>query len=171
MKLIKTCKCKIQTSPEEREILLETLNKFACACNDILKIARETKTFNQYRLHHKTYHLIKDRYNLQANLVVRAIARVAQKRKRRPKSFKANSIDLDMRTFTLIFRPKELIERVSISTIKGRLKLNLLLGNYQRHLLKGQNPKMATLVYQKSKKVFYINFTLEKEVMVGKEEN
>ena len=167
----KTCKCKLQTSQIERDILIETLNKFACACNDILKIARETKTFNQYRLHHKTYHLIKDRYKLQANLVVRAIARVAKKRRKRPKSFKANSIDLDMRTFNLIFKPKELIEKVSVSTIKGRLKFNLVLGNYQRMLLEGQRPKMATLVYQKNKKVFYIHFNLEKEVITPRGSN
>jgi len=152
MKLVKSIKCKLQVNPEERNILLETINAFACACNDILKIAREKKVFNQYRLHHLTYHLIKDRYKLQANLVVRAIARVAQKRKRRPKSFKARSFDLDMRTFRFVERE----EMISLSTIKGRLKIKLLLGNYQRGILKGQKPKMATLIYQKSKKVFYI---------------
>ena len=160
MKLVKSIKCRLLVNQEEREALRQTINAFSQACNDILAIAREKKDFNQYRLHHLTYRLIKDRYHLQANLVVRAIARVAQKRKRRPKFFKARSVDLDMRTFKFI----EKKEMVSLSTIKGRMKFKLSLSNYHRGILAGQNPKSATLFYQKSKKTFYINFVLEKEV-------
>jgi IS605 OrfB family transposase len=167
MKLVKSIKCRLQVNQTERETLLQTINAFAQACNDILAIAREKKDFNQYRLHHLTYHLIKDRYHLQANLVIRAIARVAQKRKKRPKSFKARSFNLDIRTFRFVERK----ETVSLSTINGRLKLKLSLSNYHRAILTGQNPKSATLFYQKSKKVFYICFVLEKEVVTPRGSN
>lgn len=160
MKLVKTVKCKLEVDKEEREGILETINRFTQACNDALSIAREKKIWNGYKLHHLCYYSLKEKYRLTANYVVRAIARVCAKKKRRPKIFKACSLDLDKDLFRFI----EKKESVSLATVNGRLKLKLDIGNYQRALLKGQKPASATLVYKKSKKEFYINFILKKAV-------
>jgi len=160
MKLVKTVKCKLEVNREEKQIILETISRFAQTCNDILSIAKEKKIWNGYRLHHLCYYPLKEKYELTANYVVRAIARVCAKRRRRPKSFKAHSLDLDKDLFRFI----EKKESISLATVNGRLKLRLKIGNYQRALLKRQQPTAATLIYQKSKKVFYISFVLEKEV-------
>ena len=101
---------------------------------------------------------------MPANLVIRAIARVAEsaKGKKPPKQYKPTSIAYDQRTFCFI-EPKE---EISISTHTERLHIKLRLGNFQRGLLAGQKPTSATLSYKRSKKAFYINIVLEKEVVV-----
>lgn len=164
MKLIKTVKCKLQVDTETADILRETLSRFAKCCNDILAISKEYKTSNKVKLQHLCYYNLKAKYQLQANLIIRAIARVATalKGKRPPKQFRPTSMSLDARTFNFI-EPKE---EISISTHAGRKHIKLAIGNFQRGLLKGQKPKAATLSYNRNKKVFYINITLEKEVIV-----
>lgn len=164
MKLIKTVKCKLQVDKDMADILRETLNRFAECCNDIRVIAEENGTTNKVELQHLCYHELKAKYQLQANLIIRAIARVATalKGKRPSKVFRPTSMDLDARTFSFIERKEE----ISISTYAGRKHIKLALGNFQRGLLKGQKPKAATLSYNRNKKVFYINICLETEVIV-----
>ena len=163
MKVVKTVKCKLEVDRKQQGILEETLNRFACACNDILKVSIENDTTNKVRLQHLCYKEIKKKYSLPANLVIRAIARVAVKRKGRKKAkfFKATSLDLDQRVFS--FKEKDMT--VSISSHAGRLKgIKLSIGNYQLGLLRGQKPTSATLVYNKRKKWFYIHIVLERSV-------
>jgi putative transposase len=165
MKTVKTVKCKLQVNNEQRAILLETLNRFASACNDVLQVSLDNKTTNKVKLQHLCYYEIKERYGLHANLVIRAIARVAEasKKKRKqskPRKFKPTSMTLDARTFSFI----EKREEVSISTINGRLKLKLDIGNFQRGLLAEQKPTSATLCYNKRTKDFYINIVVNREV-------
>lgn len=162
MKLIKTVKCKLEVNNLETKAILETMSRFTQACNDALAIAKERKTWNKYKLQHLCYHQLKERYNLTANYIIRAIARVCMKRKRKPKIFKSGFLDLDKHLFRFIEKKEE----ISLSTIQGRMKIKLALGNFQRGLLKNQKPTSAMLFYQKSKKVFYINFVLEKEIKV-----
>ncbi len=165
MKTVKTVKCKLQVNSEQTAALFETMKRFALACNDILQISLENKTTNKVRLQHLCYYQIKERYNLHANLVIRAIARVAEafkkKRKRsKPCKFKPTSMNLDARTFSFI----EKREEISISTIHGRLKLRLAIGNFQRGLLAGQKPLSAVLCYNNRTKNFYIHIVINREV-------
>lgn len=164
MKLIKTVKCKLQVDKEFAPILKETLKRFTDCCNDILAISKEHKVTNRYKLHNLCYHDMKAKYQLQANHVICAIARAstAQQGKRLPKRFKPTSMSLDARTFRYIEKKQE----VSISTHAGRKHIKLAIGNFQLGLLKGQDPKAATLSYNRNKKAFYINIVLEKEVTV-----
>ncbi|MGI9951375.1 transposase [Moorellaceae bacterium AZ2] len=165
MKLVKTVKCKLQVDNEQAAILLETLQRFANACNDILRVSQENRTTNKVKLQHLCYRRIKEKYGLQANLVIRAIARVAEaaKKKRKlskPRKFKPTSMSLDQRTFSFNEKRWE----VSVSTVGGRLKLPLAIGNFQRGLLAGQKPTSATLCYNKRTKEFYINIVVNREV-------
>ncbi|MGB9660541.1 MAG: zinc ribbon domain-containing protein [Moorellaceae bacterium] len=105
MKLVKTIRCKLQVDNKQVAILLETLQRFANACNDILPISQENHTINKVKLQHLCYRVIKEKYGLQANLVIRAIARVSEavKKKRKlskPRKFKPTSMSLDQRTFS-----------------------------------------------------------------------
>lgn len=164
MKLIKTVKCKLEVDKELADVLRETLNRFAECCNDIRVISKKHKTTNKVKLQHLCYYDLKAKYQLQANLIIRAIARVAAalKGKRPPKVFRPTSMSLDARTFSFIEKKEE----ISIATHAGRKHIKLAIGNFQRGLLKGQKPKAATLSYNRNKKVFYINLVLEEEVTV-----
>ena len=163
--LVKTVQCKLNTTSEQAEALKATFQSFAGACNCVLKVTKKNKTTNKVKLQHLCYRELKGKYGLTANLAIRAIARVAEasKRKlRKVKEFKPVSVTYDQRIFNYI--PAK--EMVSLSTVKGKIKIPLVLGNYQRRLLKGQKPTSATLVYRKSKrqKGFYINTILSKPV-------
>ena len=165
MNLVKTVRCKLKTNTEQAEALLETLRRFADACNDVLRVSQENRTTNKIKLQHLCYRTIKEKYGLQANLVIRAIARVAEaaKKKRKlskPKEFRSTSISLDQRTFSFNEKRWE----VSVSTVSGRLKLPLDIGDFQRRLLLGQKPTSATLCYNKQPREFYINIVVNREV-------
>ena len=128
-------------------------------------VSQETRTTNKVKLQHLCYRTIKERYGLQANLVIRAIARVAEATKRgrklfKSKKFKPTSMSLDQRTFSFNEKRWE----VSISTVAGRMKFPLAIGNFQRELLTGQKPTSATLCYNKQTKAFSINIVVSREV-------
>jgi len=161
MKLIKTVVCKLKVSSEQAEALDATLKAFAYACNYVLDKAKELKTGNKFKLQQACYYDLKAKFRLTANLAVRAIARASdayKARKDKVKGFKPNSVSYDQRIFRFI-EPKEM---VSLSTVKGRIKVPLAIGNYQRHLLKGQKPTHAYLVRRGGD--FYINIILSTPV-------
>ncbi len=165
MDLVKTVKCKLQVSTEDRVALSETLLRYSQACNDALEVALEHQITSPYTLHRRLYYTLKERYGLTANYVVRCFARVvgavkAGRRKgRRPRLFRPTSADLDKDLFRLLeYRNGEFW--VSLATTHGRRKIRLHIGNYQRHLLAGQKPTSATLSYNSRRKKFYINIVL-----------
>ncbi len=155
----KTVACKMIPTRAQKEALRDTLNVFANACNLVLEVANQTGKRRAFDIHHECYYSVKEKTGLMASYVVRAIARVAQSfgKKKPPTEFHPTSLDLDRNLIRFIPRN----ETVSISTIQGRQKIKLQLGNYQRHLLKGQLPTAGMLVYKKKTKDFYLHFVIE----------
>ena len=155
----KTVAVKLRPTPEQAKALKATLSAFAVACNQALKVAQDNQVKRAYDIHHLCYYIIKATTGLTANYVIRAIARVAASfgKKRPPKDFKPTSLDLDKDLIRFI----PFNETVSIATLQGRMKIKLQLGNYQRHLLKGQKPTAGTLVYDKKKKTYHIHFVID----------
>lgn len=156
---ILTVKCKIDPSREQTETLERTLVAFSDACNLALEEGRESKTSSTMRIHHFAYYKIRKQFLLPANLAVRAIARASGilKVKGRINSIvKPSSIDLDQRIFS--FHEKEGV--VGVTAIDGRIKIPLLLGDYQRNLLSGKNPTSAVLGKTR-KGQWYINIQVK----------
>lgn len=123
-------RCKIQPTASQAESLSRTVDAFTAACNYVLRVAREADTFNKFALQKATYADIRAEFGLSANLAVRAIARVGKRKGKRTGGFKATSVDYDQRILSL----KD--EVLSLTTVDGRLKMPLAIGNYQRHLLR-----------------------------------
>lgn len=144
----RTIRCKMAPTAPMIEALDRTCETFAWACNAILAVALAEGVSNNVKLHRLVYAQIRADYGLSANLVVRAIRRVsaaihsAKKRKRTPKEFRPTSIDYDAR----IFDYREQDETVSLTTMRGRLHVPLVLGGYQREALRGKKPTAATVV-------------------------
>jgi putative transposase len=155
----KTVAAKLIPCKTQAHALKGTLALFADACNQALKVARENNAKRAFDIHKLCYYEIKAATGLTSNYVVRAIGRVAASfgKKKPPKDFRPTSLDLDKDLFRFI--PQN--ETLSISTTQGRQKIKLQLGNYQRHLLKGQKPTAGRLVYEKKKKAFYVHFVIE----------
>ena len=112
-----------------------------------------------FDLHKLCYYEIKDQFGLTANYAVRAIARVCASfgKKRPPKEFFPSSVDLDKDLIRYI----PATEEISVATVAGRQRIKLSIGNYQRHLLKGQNPKAGTLNCSRLSGKFYVNLVIE----------
>jgi len=160
MEVVRTVRCRLEVNQHEADVLRGTMSRFAAACQDIRQVALEHGTTDKIKLQHLCYREIKHTYGLQANLVSRAIARVAEAVKRKPGKVRPTSASLDQRTFRWI--PKK--EAVSVSTHAGRLVLKTRIGNYQRHLLAGQKPPSATLVFSPRTGDFYIHIVLSTPV-------
>lgn len=173
MKLVKTVRCKIEANAEDVLALQETISQFSQACNDALKVALDNHITHPYKLHSKLYYTLRERYKaLTANYIIRVFPRVigavktAARTKRKPKLFRPKSLPLDKSLFRLIEYLSQF--KVSVSTVHGRKKLKLLIGNYQAGMLTGQKPTAATISYDNRKHAWYINIALSTPVETPK---
>ena len=111
------------------------------------------------------YNDVRALFGLSANLAIQALRRVcsnrktARQKKRNVRKFSPTSVSYDARIFSF----RELDYSVSIKLLETRARFFLNIGNYQRGILKGQNPKSATLVKRKNGD-FYIHINLDNEV-------
>jgi putative transposase len=116
-----TVQLKLLPSPEDAAALLSTLERTNDAANAISQAAWETRTFGRFALQKATYHQIKARFGLTAQLVVRVTAKVAdaykQDRKRLRLFRRHGSIAYDDRIL------RYGTDRLSIWTVEGRRSL------------------------------------------------
>jgi len=141
-----TLQIKLLPSNEQAGCLIETLKECNRACNEISKIAWDNKVFNQFRLHHFTYHTVKDTSKLSAQAIVRCISKVAnaykvgKKKKRFFKPLGAIAYDNRILSYKGM--------SVSIWSVAGRLRIPFVCHN-PKYLpyIKGE----ADLVYKKGK--------------------
>ena len=149
-----TLQIKLLPTQEQFTFLKNTLIEANTACNDISETAFTKKLYNQYKLHHETYHRIKNSFNLSAQMVVRCISKVTDsykldkkvKREFRP----LGAITYDSRILTY---SKDII---SMWTVGGRLKFPFVCHNAKYiPYIKGE----ADLVFKKGK--FYLFQTVE----------
>jgi len=130
-----TAQVKLLPTPKQADMLKATLQQANAACNAISARAWASQTFGQYKLHKQVYAAIRAEFNLTAQVVVRAIAKVA------------DAYKLDRKT-KRTFRPlgsfpfDDRILRwytdkgfVSIWTVAGRERILFACGERQRQLL------------------------------------
>jgi len=72
-----TAKVKLNPTDEQHRYLLQTLETTNAACNEISGVAWVNQTFNQYGLQKLVYKSIRESTGLTAQVVVRAISKVA----------------------------------------------------------------------------------------------
>lgn len=151
MKLI--VNIKLKPLEMQSDALLETLKEANKACNWISSQAFENKIFKQFNLHKLVYHSAKNGFNLSAQMLVRAISKVADSYKIQTKnqtSFRpTGSIAYDDRIIS--FKKDDL---VSIWTVEGRLSIPFVMGEHQRKLFQFRKGEVD-LVYRKGE--FYLN--------------
>jgi len=127
--------------------VVNTFQVFADACEYVNQEVPEGLT-NEIAMQSLIYQTIRERFGLPSQLAIHAIRRVSLNRKTAKskgdviKGFAPTSVTYDVRTFS--FREKDWT--VSLTMMGKRERFALHVGNYQRGLLKGQNPKSAVLV-------------------------
>lgn len=152
-----TVQLKLLPSREQSGALLETMEAFNAACNELAVIAFSYRCANKVELQKIAYRQIRDDFGLSAQMTVRAIAKVVEAYKR----------DRKMRP---MFRPHGAIvyderilswkgpDRVSILTLGGREIMPWVVGAYQKGWLdrvRGQ----ADLVARDGK--FFLYLTID----------
>ncbi len=158
-----TISCKLKVSLSQAAKLDATLDAFVQALNWVNQNTPE-KIVNAVKLQSLCYYEIRARFGLSSNLAQQVCRRVAgsrkvAKQKNRPvKAFKAGFVTYDARIFS--FREKDWT--VSLTTVDGRERFELAIGNYQRGMLAGSSPKSATLVKRQDGS-YYIQIGLESE--------
>ena len=166
----RTICCKMLTTPVISEALDQTSKKFSDSCNFVLSIAAEKKTHNAIELHKLCYRKCREQFGLSANLAVRSIRRVLtcmthlKGKRKQPKKFFPKSIDYDARIFA--YREEE--ESVSLTTVKGRIVIPLILGDFQRKQLAGKFPSSATVMKKGSSWYVHISVQIENSTPSGK---
>ncbi len=157
MTVQKTIVCKVTGAESSQRRLLATLRAFQQACNYVSAIAFHERCFGKRQLHQRLYYAIRERFGLPANYAIRAIARVSQsyqQHRQKVHHFRARSLDLDKRLYTVLRTtgPHE----VTIASCTGRVRLQMVLGAYQRTWLQHET-RDAKLVYRKRMKTFYLH--------------
>lgn len=151
-----TAKLKLLPTPEQRKLLLETLERANEACNSISQTAWDTQTYRQYDLHKLVYYDVRERFGLSAQMTVRLEAKVADAYKldrKTQRTFKPHgAISYDSR----ILSYKD--GRVSIWTLQGRQHMNYTTGERQAELMKHQQGE-SDLVYIRGE--FYLLATCD----------
>jgi putative transposase len=155
-----TSQLKLLPTPAQADALKRTLEKANSACQFISEIAWETKAFRHYDLHHACYRDVREKFDLSAQMVVRAIAKVAD-------SYKPDR--LEMRSFKrrgriayderILSRPLQ-DSTVSIWTVSGRLHIPLVCGEHQRKLLQTRQGE-TNLGFERGK--FFLSATCDVE--------
>jgi putative transposase len=157
-----TVNCRLNPTDSQAEEIEDTLKAFADTCNWINKNV-DPRLKNSVAIHHNSYQDVRTKFGLSANLAVRAINRVAGNRKTAlqahssVKSFEPTSIDYDARIFA--FRESD--EQVSLTLLRSRQRIKLVLGDHQRDRLRGSKPTSATLCKKGSE--YYIHIQVKSE--------
>jgi putative transposase len=163
MSQVLTVSCKLKASQSQAAKLDATMEAFGQALNWVNQNTPE-KIVNAVKLQSLCYYEIRARFGLSSNLaqqVCRRVAgarKVARQRNRPVKEFKRRFVTYDARIFS--FRQKDWT--VSLTTVEGRERFELAIGNYQRGMLAGSNPKAATLIKRKDGS-YYIQICVEKK--------
>lgn len=150
-----TLKIKLLPTAEQSDLLLETLRETNAVCNAISDVAWKKRIFNNFKLHHETYHVYKSTFKLSSQMLIRSIAKVADAYKLDKKTKRVfrplGSIAYDARIMT--YKPNNI---VSLWCIGGRQKIPFVCHNpaYLPYI-KGE----ADLVYKKGK--FYLFQTVD----------
>ena len=151
MKLI--AQVKLNPTRQQAKLLKQTLEQANPTCDAISALAFNSQTFGQYAIHQAYYSHIKRSSALSAQIVVRAIAKVAdaykldKKTQRRFKPLGAIAYDDRILTW------KTDKQIVNIWTIEGRQKIPYVCGQRQQQLLEYRQGE-SDLVYRKGN--FYL---------------
>jgi IS605 OrfB family transposase len=154
--------CKLKVSRPQAAKLDATLEAFGQALNWVNQNTPE-KVTSAVKLQFLCYREIRSRFGLSSNLAVQVCRRVAGARKAARdlmvKEFKRRFVAYDVHLFS--FREKDWT--VSLTTLAGRERFELSIGNYQRKMLAGSHPRSATLVKRKDGS-YYIQICVKKQV-------
>jgi len=153
-----TIAVQLRPNPAQSVVLRETLERANAACDDLSAMAWDSRTFGQYALHKLAYADVRARSGLSAQVVVRAISKVADAYKldkRRQRTFRPHgAIAYDSRIV------RWYAAEVSIWTVAKRQRIPFVCGERERALLPSQQGE-SDLVYREGRWFLYTTVNVE----------
>jgi hypothetical protein len=146
MTQVTTVACKLKVLQKFVSEIDETLLVFANACDWVNKNTPPELT-NKTKMQKLVYNQVREQFKLPSNLAIQALRRVCANRKtarqknRNVRKFSPTSVSYDARIFSF----KEYDYTVSLKLLRSRVRFELDIGNYQRGILKGQEPAQSRL--------------------------
>ena len=164
--MLRTVSIKLDTTVDQSTALLALQAAYVDACNTLVPVVVENRCWNRVALHKLSYYDIRANSSLGSQMVCNAIfsvckaykAQAALKRIRATVpviSFDRASVHFDKRTYSIKG------EALSLYTLSGRIKVPVLLGEFQRTRLESGIPKEAELVNRNG--IWFFNLVLETE--------
>jgi IS605 OrfB family transposase len=150
--------------PKDQHPTLAELNQaFHAACNAISPIAMEHRCWNRVALHNLAYTQIRKTSRLGSQMVCNAIFAVC-------KAYKAKNILPDEPISLVKFHPNRSVhfdkrtysirgDTLSLYTLKGRLRLTMRMGEFQKKIFSQGSPREGELICRKGK--WYFNLVIE----------
>src|SRR5487761_583700 len=138
--MLQSLQIRLETNEQEKVLLLETMKQYNSAANFVAQKAFELKLANKYELQKLFYREIR--------VISKAVEAYKRDKSRQPHFRLNGAIQYDQRNLSW-----KGIDRVSLITLNGRIKLQTRIGEYQRSRadrLRGQ----ADLLYLRG--VFYL---------------
>jgi len=150
-----TLQTQLLPDPESAAKLKATVERFNEAASWLAGVAFERKIANKFVLQKLCYAELRERFGLPADTAIRCIAQVVEAYKRdkdkRPKFRKHASVPFSMGKNIGFKGP----DRVSISTLKGRVVVPYIMGKYQADRF-GWSKGQCDLVLRKDGKWFLL---------------
>ena len=150
-----TTQVKLILSHEEKAVFKKTMQEFNDACNCLSQNSFDLGIFRQYDIHKAFYYCIRDCFDLSAQLVIRAISKVADSYKTDTKTKREfrelGAVTYDSRILTW----KE--DSVSIWTVAGRKTIPFSCGELQKEQLQTQKGE-TDLVYREGDYFLYTTY-------------
>jgi putative transposase len=127
--MMQTLKVKLETTPEQAQALLKTMHQFNAACNYIADVAFKFHTANKIELQKVVYHQVREQFGISSQMAVRAISKASEAYKRdksiKPEFAPDGAVIYDQRIMSW-----KGLDRVSLLTLEGRIKLPVLICDY-----------------------------------------
>ncbi len=161
MKVVTTAKVKLtEVSP----VLDDTMRMYAQAVQLCVDIAWRHKITSKAKLQRRCYYDVKERFGLQAQLVINAITQaieMVKKARSKPEVSQELSIRYNFPRCASIAHDWTVL---SLSTIKGRMKFQIMLPQVFEHYLEWKLGESTLIKDYKGR--FFFCFTFSKEVAI-----
>jgi putative transposase len=148
---------KLDPTPAQATLVLQTLEAFNDACNFLAAVAFSLGCANKVQLQREAYYTVRRRFGLSAQMAIRAVAKVCDAYQRnlskRPTFRRHGAMVYDERI--LSWKGETL---VSLATLAGRVEVPVRSGEYQAERLK-QRQGQCDLLYRNQ--TFFLAVTLD----------
>ena len=164
MRATVTLKVKLETTEQVSQSIAETQKAYAMALNHTSDVAFEKKVFSSVALHHITYRDVREMTKLPANLVCSARNVVAEAYKRDKNKHHRWKVTAAMRYDARTLTVKLDQEYATLTTLGGRVKVNLILSDHHRQYLGGTWRIEPTATVSLKGRIWYLHLIVTKDV-------